>query len=283
MNSTFILFADDTTVFLQNKNLRDTLAEAASGFSNISDWLRTNKLSLNILKTKLLIFDNKVQDSSNINVILDGHQVDASPHAKFLGITIDDKLTWKQHISEVSKKLSKSNGVINRLKNFLPKKSLLTLYNALVLPHLNYSLLVWGNTQSTLLNSLFKLQKRVIRNINQTHYISHTAPLFIDSNTLTLYDLYKYQLGIFMYKFHHGLLPPAFNNFYTCNSSYHTYNTRSMNMLHHPYSRTSLNHSQIRSTGVPFWNSLNHAIKISPTLNTFKQKLKQYLLHSNPS
>ena len=280
MNSNFILFADDTTVFLQKKNLHDTLAEASSEFSHISDWLRTNKLSLNILKTKLLIFDNKVKDFRNINVILDGHQVNASSHAKFLGLTIDDRLNWKQHISEVSKQLSKSNGVINRLKNVLPKKSLLTLYNALVLPHLNYSLLVWGNTQTTLLNSLFKLQKRVLRNINQTHYISHTAPLFIGSNILTLYDLYKYQLGIFMYKFHYGLLPPAFNNFYTYNSNYHTYDTRSKNMLHHTYSRTSLNLSQIRSTGVLFWNSLNHDIKFSPTLNTFKRKLKQYLMHN---
>ena len=120
--SNFILFADDTTVFLQNKNLRDTLADATSEFSRISDWLRSNRLSLNIKKTKLLVFDNKIADHHNISALLDGEQIYASSHTKFLGITIDHKLNWKEHISATGKQVSKYSGVINRLKNCLPIK-----------------------------------------------------------------------------------------------------------------------------------------------------------------
>ena len=148
-----------------------------------------------------MIFDNKVTDSSKITALLDGHLITASPHTKFLGITIDENLNWKEHISEVSKKVSKSNGVINRLKEFLPRDVLFTLYNALVLPHFNYSLLVWGNTHTYLLNNLFKLQKRVIRNTSHVNYRSNTVPLFIHLKTLTMYDLYKYQLGILCINF----------------------------------------------------------------------------------
>ena len=149
-----------------------------------------------------------------------------------------------------------------------------------MLPHFNYSLLVWGNIHTFLLDNLFNLQKRVIRNISHVSYRSHTAPLFIQLKTLTLYDLYKYQLGIFLYKFHHSLLPSAFDDFYSYNTSYHTYETRSKEFLHHPYSRTSLNASQIRSTGVYFWNSLSPGIKSSPSLTVFKRRLKEFLLSS---
>ena len=165
----------------------------------------------------------------------------------FLGITIDDKLNWKEHVNYISKKKSKSNGIINRLKTLLPKSALLTLYNTLVLPHLNYSLLLWGHTYKTNLDNLYILQKRVIRNICNANYISNTALLFNELKILTIFDLYNYQLGIFLYKFNE-----AFNNFYSNYSRYHTFNTRSQHSLSHPYSRTVHNHSQIISTGVYF-------------------------------
>ena len=78
-------------------------------------------------------------------------RIERAAHKKvFLGITVDDKLNWKEHVNYISEKKSKSNGIINRLKTLLPKSALLTLYNTLVLPHLNYSLLLWGHTYKRL-------------------------------------------------------------------------------------------------------------------------------------
>ena len=277
----FILFADDTTVLLQNSNLSDTLGDVTNEFSKVSEWMRSNRLSLNILKTKLVIFDNKTKDTSNANVLLNGQQITASNQANFLGITIDRKLDWKEHISAVSKKIARLNGVINRLKPFLPKNILLTLYNALILPHLSYSLLLWGNTHATFLNNLHKIQKRAVRNICNVPYRASSAPLFTNLKILTIRGLFNYQLGIFVYKSQCHLLPSSFENFYTHNSCFHNYNTRSKNCLSQPLTRTYLAHSQLRSTGVNFWNSLSQDIRSSPSIHIFKKKLKKFLLNNN--
>lgn len=104
--------------------------------------MTSNRFALNILKTELIIFDNKINDTDNVSLSLDGHEAETSDHAKFLGITIDRKLIWKEHISVVSSGVSRSNGIINRLKDTLPKYVLLLFYNVLILPQINYSLLL---------------------------------------------------------------------------------------------------------------------------------------------
>ena len=139
----YFLFADDTTILFQHNNLSTALSDATTEFSKISDWLKANKLSLNTSKTKVIVFDNKI-NNPNISLCLDGVIIPSSANTRFLGTIIDSKLNWKAHICDVSKKISKANGAINAVKPFLPKYALLTLYNAFVLPHLNYNLLVWG-------------------------------------------------------------------------------------------------------------------------------------------
>ena len=196
----------------------------------------------------------------------------------FLGITIDEALNWKEHARHVNKQISRSNGIINRLKIILPRKILLMLYNTLVLPYLSYSLLLWGNTYKTTLDNVYKLQKRTVRNICNVPYTQSTGALFKDLKILTIFDIYNHQLGIFLYKFHHDMLPVSFMDFYHKNSRYHEYNTRFRHYLSQPYYRTVRGHSQIRSIGVHLWNSLPPAIKNSSTLNSFKRKLKYHLL-----
>ena len=150
------------------------------------------------------------------------------------------------------------------LKIFLPLSALVTFYNSFILSHLNYSLNACGNAHATALSSLFKLQKRAIRNITMSEYRAHTKPIYNSLNTLTLYDLYNYQLVIFMHKFHHNMLPISFDHYFTTNAHYHNHNTRAIDSLHLYYSRTTLNQSQIRTVGVHFWNNLPNGITLSP-------------------
>ena len=225
-----------------------------------------------------MIFDNRIKDTSDISVLLNGQQIKASPHVTFLGIIIDENLNWQQHVASVAKKISKINGIMNHLKNVLPQSALLTLYNTLVLPHLNYCLLVWGYASLSILSNLYKLQKRIIRNICNAHFRSSTVPLFSELRILSIFDLYKFQLGLFVYKFHNGILPGVFDHFYCTNSSFHNFNTRNRYTLTNPYSRTVLNKNQIRGTGVNLWNSLNPDLKMAKSANSFKRLFKIYLL-----
>ena len=274
----FILFADDTTIYLHNNDVNLAIQSMSSELNNVSEWLSANKLSLNIDKTKLLVFTNIKGEIPNYILQFKDKVIESSRTTKFLGLIIDNKLSWRDHITKVSGSISKMVGIMCKIKYYLPSYILLTIYNSLVLPHLMYSIIVWGNALPTYTYCLNILQKRAIRQIGKASYRAHTPPLFYCNNVLTLHDLYNYQLGIFIYNYLNSQLPPDFDSFFDLNRQFHTYSTRGSHDLAQPYTRTTFAHSQVRSTGVIFWNSLNISIRNSPSIMIFKKKLKRYLL-----
>ena len=112
----------------------------------------------------------------------------------------------------ISKIVSKYNGIIRKIRPYLNKDSLLTLYNTLVLPYLSYGTLVWGDKNNSFIESLFILQKKLIRTCTYSLWLEHTTTSFLTLNKLKIRDIYTYQLAIHMYRYHHDLLPPAFPN-----------------------------------------------------------------------
>ena len=94
---------------------------------------------------------------------------------KFLGILIDENLSWKQHISYLNSKISRTLFTINQVKHFLPYDSLTKLYSTLVESHLSYGIMTWGNASECAKYKILLLQKRAIRAINKANYNSHTS------------------------------------------------------------------------------------------------------------
>ena len=125
----------------------------------------------------------------------------------FLGITIDEHLDWKVYIDNLSNKIARNVGVLNKLKHFLPVYIMKTLYSSLIASHLQYCTLLWANSHVINIRKLQLLEKKAIRIITSSHYIAHTDPLFSTTKLLKLDDLYKYQLGIFTHKVTHCQLP----------------------------------------------------------------------------
>ena len=115
-------------------------------------------------KTKLMVFHNRQRNISGYipRLHINGISIEHVPQFDFLGITLDENMTWKSHVNKIANKISRTNGTLNRLKRFLPKSILLTLYNTLILPHLTYGILVWGKN----VGRLVKLQKWSIRIIS---------------------------------------------------------------------------------------------------------------------
>ena len=145
---------------------------------------------------------------------------------KFLGIIIDENLTWKSHIDAISKTISRNIGMLSKMKHYVPGYILYSLYCTLVLPYTNYGILIWGNTCKTYLDNFFKLQKWAIRIISLEHYRSHTGPLFKKNNVLNIFDTFKLELGVFMYKHQTNLLPQTFSNYVIKHNQIHKYPTR---------------------------------------------------------
>ena len=140
----------------------------------------------------------------------------------FLGVVLDENLSWKPHISHMSRKISKSIGIIYKSSFLLSKSCLRTLYFSLIYPYLHYCILVWGSTYQSSLERIVLLQKRVMRIINKKEYDAHTSPLFKERMILKLNNIYLFCLGKFMCLASKNSLPPSFKNLFLVNSEVHT-------------------------------------------------------------
>ena len=120
----------------------------------------------------------------------------------------------------MANKISKYIGVINRLKHTLPPRVLLTLYNTLILPHLNYGLVLWGHRKER----IFKLQKRTIRTISNSKFNGHTEPIYKLLSILKLPDMYNLLLYKMYYKIQRKIVPQCFTPvIHTLTHCYWTY------------------------------------------------------------
>ena len=100
---------------------------------------------------------------------------------KFLGVLIDEKLSWADHIKSIKMKISKGTGIFNKAKKYINLSTLVTLYHSFIYPYITCCLEVWGGAGDVYLLSLFKLQKRVVRIMKSLPHRAHTEPIFLDS------------------------------------------------------------------------------------------------------
>ena len=145
------------------------------------------------------MFANKKQHRPTVNITLNGTNIEQS-HTQFLGVIIDENLTWREQIETVETKVSKSIAVLYKTKHFLDIKALRTLYQSLVEPYMSYCCEIWGNTYPSRLGKLSMLQKKAIRIIYSLDYHGHTSVFFHCSKMLKLQHLITHRTMIMLYK-----------------------------------------------------------------------------------
>ena len=232
-------------------------------------------------KTNFMVFSNIDYNIQDVKLQMNGSQLLHTNHSKFLGIHIDEPMSWKYHIEDVCVKISQVVGVLYRLRHVLPHKILLTIYNTLFLPHISYCNMIWACCAKYRSNRVFRLQKRAVRLISNSSFYSHSAPLFHKLNLLNVYDIMNLQIEIFMYNCKYRLHPPYISDIFPLNLNFHSYETRSANDFHFPKVRTSYAKSTLLFTGPKLWSSLPKEIKNSVSLHSFKRNFKKYLIDTS--
>ena len=187
-----IIFADDTNAFCSGDNVIEVAKIVSSELNKLKVWFDINKLSLNVSKTNYMLFSNS-KLPQKLDISIKNHCIDKVDVTKFLGVLIDEKLNWKQHINMVRSKLSKTFSVIARSKKILNKDSMHTLYCSMFLPYINYCTEVWGNTYVTNVKPICLLQKKIIRIINNAGFNDHTNELFLKGKIIKFHDLVKFK------------------------------------------------------------------------------------------
>ena len=209
----FILYADDTTLNSTVDNFGNTTDEIQSSIiselQTICKWLDLNKLCLNVNKSKFMLFHMPQRVTPLLHFELNGSPIEYIQEFNFLGLTLDSSLSFKFHLTKIGNKISRVIGLLHKLKHIFPSYILRMIYNSLILPHMNYSLLAWGAN----CHSIELLQKKAVRVINFKSPLAHTEPILKGMDQLKLPDMYTCHLIKLYYKLYRNKLPAYFEKF----------------------------------------------------------------------
>ena len=195
----------------------------------------------------------------------------------FLELSFNEQLNWQSHIEKISKRCSRTTGILNKLKRLLPLNIKIMLYNTLRLSHLSYGLTAWGYR----CDRIKKLQKKAIRIICLSKYNAHTNPQFKCLKLLKVEHILKLQELKLYHTFSHNKLPVYLQNLpLDQNNSIHNFNAPGQHNIHtiNEFAKRSLRYSlQHTINNVP--DSLKDKIA-THSLYGFANYIKLYCLNT---
>ena len=279
----FHLFADDSNLFCQHKDISELEKIADSELKNVQTWLCTNRLSLNIKKSNYVLFHppQRKIEMSNFNLQIYDKPLQREFFIKYLGLMIDSHLNWKEHVNCIVKKIRRGIGILSKIRHYVSHETLLSIYYALLHPFLTYGLLAWGNTYGSTTNPVYILQKKAVRVMTFSCFDEHSSPLFKLLNIIKFPDLITYYIAIFMYKLDNHLLPSVFQLMFTKVGDIHNYKTRhaTKQTYYLPKVRTNYGKFNIRFKGPLVWNEMDDNIS-SLSILQFKKNLRTNFIDS---
>ena len=236
VDGNFVLFADDTNIFVIGQNEEEVYAKAQNVLNQVDQYMVSNQLHINLTKSVFMHFKPNFNQSERQtcartriekSLKISNFKLKRVTKVKFLGVMIDDKLTWEAQIEYLKEKLLSSIVVIKRIKKFIPESEYLGLYNSLFKSHISYCISSWGGTSKYKLEKIFSIQKQCIRilfgnelNFDHAEYyqtcarartyqqhiakkdftLEHTKPIFNDKKLLILHHLYIYHTFLELFK-----------------------------------------------------------------------------------
>jgi len=297
-----LLFADDTACLASGASLPELFDFVNTELQKVALWFKSNKLAVNVNKTKYIIFHTRQKkidignlklnfNSNDLNTVPDPdlvtelHRIsssDVNPENrtyKYLGILLDENLTFETHLNYLGGKISKSLYFISKVKNILPRKALLSLYFALIHPHLLYCTNIFSCATLSSIKKLEVLQKSAVRVISLKARNFPTKELFLQYGILPLRCLIDYQKANFMHSVFYEYCPRTFNDIFTKTRPIHDHDLRNINNFNTPRPKTDWYKRMPPFSFTSKWNALEEA-KLYPNRVTFQIMLKGRLLEN---
>ena len=222
-----------------------------------------------------MLITNKIVSDPNICKIAVGkHKIERVTQIKYLGITFDDKLTWKFHINDVCSKLSSGSRAIPKLRPCADLQTLKFINFSLIYSHSQYCISSWGLAHANTLNPLEKMHQRIIRNMTNSPYLEHTTPLFFKLNLLKINDICNLEIAKYTFQINHTMTSQD-NQTFRLASHIHKHHTRlsSKDSYFIPRKRTEFDKKSFLFVGPKVWQIVPDDFKLL-TFNQFKKKLK---------
>ena len=301
-NVKFVLYADDTNIFIAFDKLANASFIAQKILSPVNNYMVSNLLHINLDKSCFMYFPKAsiLLKTTDLKLSICATPIKEVTETRFLGVTFDSQLNWNAHITQLQKKLKVSFATIKRISEYIPSSNHKNIYHTIFESHLLYCISVWGGAKKKSIEKIFTLQKRAIRFLfgdydsfmdkfctsartrpfgiqilGESFYRrEHTKPLFIKHSLLTIGNLYKYASLNEIGKIIHNKTPSALYKNIALSKR------RNENMI--ILGSKTIPHNQSFYISCCNWNNLIRKLKIPNPHNIvpciLKYKLKRYLL-----
>ena len=268
----FTLFADDTSLYYSCKNTNNLENVINCELAKISDWLSANRLSLNVAKSKLLYFTNKNRNAlKDIVVKINGESLNEVDSAKYLGVYMDNKLSWNVHTNNIKLRLSKGISMLAKIRHYVPESVRRSLYFTFINSHTGYNLLNWGTASSTNFGTISAKTRKAIRLISFANKDEPALPLFKKHSILPLEKDFELKQAMFMWKLENDLIPRSLA------TNFRTNRNRVIPILH----RLESSAKHITYAGPKIWQNLPGDIKNIAFPKSFSKAVKNHMLGVN--
>ena len=277
-----ILYADDTAIFCKSSDIGFIRNALAQDMETVAEWLRLNKLTLNVSKTKTMVFGTPHMLKENPKLVMqqDGVEFEQVSTFKYLGLMLDSSISFESHLGTLTKKVSSRLGVLGRVRKFLPLKQRLVLYNSLILPHFDYASFVWSNACSKYTEPLCRLQKRAAKIILGLPRLSSGDEALSRLRWTPLSARWQCQRAVMMFRVSRNLVPGYIADRFTPLSAFgsgdgvRTRGCAQGNFRPACRSRTDWGKRRFASHGVFLWNELPSDCKDCDKIGAFKTQVK---------
>ena len=280
------LYADDTLIYCIGSNIVELKTNIQKCVTDVHEWYESNKLVINTSKSNVMILTTRQMLShmtdTDLNVHIGNHELLQCNNIKYLGVDIDNVLSWDIQTDSISKKLVFIISRLSRLKPVLPSHMLMYIYTSIIQPKIDYAISIWGYTTAHNINKVQRLQNRAARILTGNYDYANTRGIDL-VKTLGLMNVSQrrdYFMIMLMFKSIHGLLPNYLCDEMTMQRDIAERTTRSSidNNVHVPHITLECCKHAFAYRGPVLWNALPDNIKKCESVNGFKQCLKLHVV-----
>ena len=278
---TTVLFADDTSLYIAGRSTDDISNTLTRALGSAHKWFLDSGLKLNVSKTKcMLISSNRRKSLLALNVQLDGVCIEQVCTYKFLGVMVNQSLSWSNHIDLVSSRASKGLNLLRRIAWFLPKNVLCCFYKGYILPQLTYADTVWGSCTRAESDRLERLQNYAARIILGRRRDASATAMRCELGWPTLASRRALAELQMVYRCVTGCAPQYLVSLFVRNTDIHLHNTRAAASggIHVPKVRSEFGKKSFAFRGCQRWNALPPFMRTIKNPTTFMTTARSNLL-----
>lgn len=271
--SKVLLFADDALLYVVGDSIAECVQKINEDLKRLSNWFEMNKLKLNIEKTKCMVLNANLDN----DILIDNVAIDIVDEIKYLGLIIDNKLSFKSHLNYICKKIGKKLYFFSIIRKNLSVMSAIKIFNVMLKPHFEYCASILFTFNAEMMNRLQKLQNRGMRTILKLNRYTSKTFMLEALKWMSVSQKIKMSVLILVYKIKNKMLPTYLTNRLVYVDDIHHHYLRNKSNFRLNFFCNNKTQNMLMYNGLKLYNELPNSLKFEQNFKKFKKALIKYV------